>query len=67
MALQETSFVTLGQRDLTTPLRIGVHYGHPVVVDKLFFITRGGISKSPKGIDISSDLFADYNNTSRGK
>ena len=67
MALQETSFVTLGQRDLTTPLRIGVHYGHPDVIDKLFFITRGGISKSPKGIDISSDLFADYNNTSRGK
>ena len=67
MALQETSFVTLGQRDFTTPLRIGIHYGHPVDFDKLFFITRGGISKSPKGIDISSDLFADYNNTSRGK
>ena len=67
MVLQETSFVTLGQRDLTKPLRIGIHYGHPVVFDKLCLITRGGISKSLKGIDISSDIFAGYNNTIRGK
>ena len=31
MALQETSFVTLGQRVLANPLCIRLHYGHPDV------------------------------------
>uniref|UniRef100_A0A7S1ZKM7 1,3-beta-glucan synthase n=1 Tax=Ditylum brightwellii TaxID=49249 RepID=A0A7S1ZKM7_9STRA len=66
MALQETSFVTLGQRVLTNPLCIRLHYGHPDVFDKLFFITRGGISKSSKGINLSEDIFAGYNNAIRG-
>ena len=66
MALQETSFVTLGQRVLTNPLRIRLHYGHPDIFDKLFFITRGGISKSSKGINLSEDIFAGYNNAIRG-
>jgi callose synthase len=66
MALQETSFVTLGQRVLTRPLRIRLHYGHPDIFDKLFFITRGGISKSSKGINLSEDIFAGYNNVVRG-
>uniref|UniRef100_A0A7S1UZ62 1,3-beta-glucan synthase n=2 Tax=Grammatophora oceanica TaxID=210454 RepID=A0A7S1UZ62_9STRA len=66
MALQELSFVTLGQRVLTRPLHIRLHYGHPDVFDKLFFITRGGISKSSKGINLSEDIFAGYNNIIRG-
>jgi len=66
MALQETSFVTLGQRVLTKPLCIRLHYGHPDVFDKLFFMTRGGISKSSKGINLSEDIFAGYNNVVRG-
>jgi len=66
MALQETSFVTLGQRVLTKPLCIRLHYGHPDIFDKLFFITRGGISKSSKGINLSEDIFAGYNNAIRG-
>jgi callose synthase len=66
MALQEMSFVTLGQRVLTKPLHIRLHYGHPDVFDKLFFITRGGISKSSKGINLSEDIFAGYNNIMRG-
>jgi callose synthase len=66
MALQEMSFVTLGQRVLTRPLHIRLHYGHPDVFDKLFFITRGGISKSSKGINLSEDIFAGYNNVLRG-
>ena len=66
MALQEISFVTLGQRVLTRPLHIRLHYGHPDVFDKLFFITRGGISKSSKGINLSEDIFAGYNNLLRG-
>ncbi|VEU41206.1 unnamed protein product [Pseudo-nitzschia multistriata] len=66
MALQEISFVTLGQRVLTRPLHIRLHYGHPDVFDKLFFITRGGVSKSSKGINLSEDIFAGYNNVVRG-
>ena len=66
MALQELSFVTLGQRVLTRPLHIRLHYGHPDVFDKLFFITRGGVSKSSKGINLSEDIFAGYNNVVRG-
>jgi len=66
MALQEHSFVTLGQRVLTKPLHIRLHYGHPDVFDKLFFITRGGVSKSSKGINLSEDIFAGYNNVVRG-
>jgi len=66
MALQELSFVTLGQRVLTRPLHVRLHYGHPDVFDKLFFITRGGISKSSKGINLSEDIFAGYNNVIRG-
>jgi len=66
MALQETSFVTLGQRVLAKPLYIRLHYGHPDVFDKLFFITRGGISKSSKGINLSEDIFAGYSCVIRG-
>lgn len=66
MALQEISFVTLGQRVLTRPLHIRLHYGHPDVFDKLFFITRGGVSKASKGINLSEDIFAGYNNVVRG-
>ncbi|TYZ59537.1 hypothetical protein PybrP1_003455 [[Pythium] brassicae (nom. inval.)] len=66
MALQETSFVTLGQRTLARPLRVRLHYGHPDVFNKLFFITRGGISKASKGINLSEDIFAGYNNCLRG-
>ncbi|DBA01290.1 TPA: hypothetical protein N0F65_001795 [Lagenidium giganteum] len=66
MALQETSFVTLGQRTLARPLRVRLHYGHPDVFNKLFFMTRGGISKASKGINLSEDIFAGYNNCLRG-
>ncbi|GMH89989.1 hypothetical protein TL16_g11630, partial [Triparma laevis f. inornata] len=66
MALQETSFVTLGQRVLNKPLCSRLHYGHPDVFDKLFFMTRGGVSKSSKGINLSEDIFAGYNNVVRG-
>eukprot|EP00457_Paulinella_chromatophora_P000089 gb/GEZN01000089.1/.p1 GENE.gb/GEZN01000089.1/~~gb/GEZN01000089.1/.p1 ORF type:complete len:2202 (-),score=366.59 gb/GEZN01000089.1/:786-7310(-) len=66
MALQEMCFVTLGQRVLDKPLRMRFHYGHPDVFDKLFFIPRGGVSKAGKGIHLSEDIFAGYNNTLRG-
>ena len=66
MVIQEALVVTLSQRALTNSLRIIIHYDHSVVFDKLFFITRGGISKSSKGVNISSDIFAGYNNTIHG-
>ena len=38
--------------------RIRFHYGHPDVFDRIFYITRGGISKASCGINLSEDIFA---------
>ncbi|TVU33970.1 hypothetical protein EJB05_15789 [Eragrostis curvula] len=66
MSSQETSFVTIGQRVLANPLKVRFHYGHPDVFDRLFHITRGGISKASKVINLSEDIFAGFNSTLRG-
>ncbi|KAI5662092.1 hypothetical protein M9H77_21415 [Catharanthus roseus] len=66
MSNQETSFVTIGQRFLANPLRVRFHYGHPDIFDRIFHITRGGISKASKIINLSEDIFAGYNSTLRG-
>lgn len=66
MSAQEMSFVTLGQRVLANPLKIRMHYGHPDVFDRFWFLTRGGISKASKVINISEDIFAGFNCTLRG-
>ncbi|PON45648.1 Glycosyl transferase [Parasponia andersonii] len=65
MSNQETSFVTLGQRILANPLKVRMHYGHPDVFDRLFHITRGGISKASRVINISEDIYAGFNSTLR--
>ncbi|KAJ3692137.1 hypothetical protein LUZ60_012487 [Juncus effusus] len=65
MSYQETSFVTIGQRFLASPLRVRFHYGHPDIFDRLFHVTRGGISKASKTINLSEDVFAGYNSTLR--
>ncbi|KAL5539806.1 hypothetical protein UlMin_044300, partial [Ulmus minor] len=65
MSNQETSFVTLGQRVLANPLKVRMHYGHPDVFDRVFHITRGGISKASRVINISEDIFAGFNSTLR--
>ncbi|XP_048141589.1 callose synthase 11-like isoform X2 [Rhodamnia argentea] len=65
MSAQETSFVTLGQRVLANPLKVRMHYGHPDVFDRFWFLTRGGISKASKVINISEDIFAGFNCTLR--
>ncbi|VAI10891.1 unnamed protein product [Triticum turgidum subsp. durum] len=65
MSNQETSFVTLGQRVLSNPLKVRMHYGHPDVFDRIFHITRGGISKASRIINISEDIFAGFNSTLR--
>ncbi|KAJ7960658.1 Callose synthase-like protein [Quillaja saponaria] len=66
MSNQETSFVTIGQRVLANPLRVRFHYGHPDIFDRIFHITRGGISKASKIINLSEDIFAGYNSILRG-
>ncbi|KAL3646404.1 Callose synthase 3 [Castilleja foliolosa] len=41
------------------------HYGHPDVFDILFHLTRGGVSKASKVINLSEDIFAGFNSTLR--
>ncbi|QCE05705.1 callose synthase [Vigna unguiculata] len=65
MSNQETSFVTLGQRVLASPLKVRMHYGHPDVFDRIFHITRGGISKASRVINISEDIYSGFNSTLR--
>ncbi|WOL18911.1 callose synthase 3-like [Canna indica] len=65
MSNQETSFVTIEQRVLANPLRVRFHYGHPDVFDRLFHLTRGGVSKASKIINLSEDMFAGFNSTLR--
>jgi callose synthase len=65
MSMQESSFVTLGQRVLARPLKVRMHYGHPDVFDRVFHITRGGISKASRVINLSEDIFAGFNTTLR--
>jgi callose synthase len=42
-----------------------MHYGHPDVFDRIFHITRGGISKASRVINISEDIYAGFNSTLR--
>ncbi|KAK7310312.1 hypothetical protein RJT34_07750 [Clitoria ternatea] len=65
MSNQETSFVTLGQRVLANPLKVRMHYGHPDVFDRVFHLTRGGISKASRVINISEDIYSGFNSTLR--
>ncbi|KAK4258423.1 hypothetical protein QN277_007877 [Acacia crassicarpa] len=65
MSNQETSFVTIGQRLLANPLKVRFHYGHPDIFDRLFHLTRGGVSKASKVINLSEDIFAGFNSTLR--
>ncbi|XP_044410314.1 putative callose synthase 6 isoform X3 [Triticum aestivum] len=62
---QETSFATIGQRVLANPLKVRFDYGHPDVFDRLFHITRGGISKASKTINLSEYIFSGFNSIMR--
>ncbi|XP_042424406.1 callose synthase 7-like isoform X1 [Zingiber officinale] len=66
MSNQETSFVTIGQRILANPLKVRFHYGHPDIFDRIFHLTRGGISKASRIINLSEDIFSGFNSTLRG-
>ena len=64
-AMQERFFGTWWQR-VQVKLDIRAHYGHPDVLDKLHFMTRGGCSKASKEINLSEDVFAGYKTMLRG-
>ena len=66
MALQELAFVTTSQRLYHFPLRVRMHYGHPDIFDRFFIQCCGSMSKASNGINLSEDVFAGYNATSRG-
>jgi hypothetical protein len=56
-----TSSVLLSQFPIFDNLhecRVRMHYGHPDVFDRVFHITRGGISKASRVINLSEDIFA---------
>lgn len=38
--------------------RVRFHYGHPDIFDRIFHLTRGGISKASRIINLSEDIFA---------
>uniref|UniRef100_A0A2N9IBD1 1,3-beta-glucan synthase n=2 Tax=Fagus sylvatica TaxID=28930 RepID=A0A2N9IBD1_FAGSY len=56
----------LGLREHIFTGRVRFHYGHPDIFDRIFHITRGGISKASKIINLSEDIFAGFNSTLRG-
>ncbi|CAL5028956.1 unnamed protein product [Urochloa decumbens] len=66
MSNQETSFVTIGQRVLANHLKVRFHYGHSDIFDRLFHITRGGISKASKTLNMSEGIFSGFNSIMRG-
>jgi hypothetical protein len=65
-AATEFTFGSMVQRIMTWPGAVRFHYGHPDLWNKLFVMTRGGVSKATKGFHISEDVFAGYNHVIRG-
>ncbi|KAD7479753.1 hypothetical protein E3N88_02889 [Mikania micrantha] len=55
---QEPGLLTTNHRLLANPLRVRFHYGHPDVFDRLFHLTRGGVSKASRIINLNEDIFA---------
>merc|ERR1719160_1136765 len=66
MAVQERYFGTFFQRVLAAPLDVRMHYGHPDLLDKVHFLSRGGVSKASKEVNLSEDVFAAYKTCSQG-
>jgi 1,3-beta-glucan synthase len=65
-AATEFTFGSIIQRVMTWPGGVRYHYGHPDLWNKLFVMTRGGVSKATRGFHISEDVFAGYNAALRG-
>ncbi len=47
-AATEFTFGSIVQRVMTWPGSVRFHYGHPDLWNKLFIMTRGGVSKSTR-------------------
>ena len=43
---------------MSCSFRVRFHYGHPDVFERLFHLTRGGVSKASKIVNLSEDIFA---------
>jgi len=65
-ALTEFTFATLIQRSLGSPFDVRMHYGHPDIFDRVFHLTRGGISKPMKFLCVSEDIFGAFNSVLKG-
>ena len=65
-AATEFTFGSMVQRIMTWPGSVRFHYGHPDLWNKLFVMTRGGVSKATRAFHISEDVFAGYNHVLRG-
>jgi hypothetical protein len=52
------NYFLFGATDIYFLGRVRFHYGHPDVFDRIFHLTRGGISKASCGINLSEDIFA---------
>ena len=64
MSLMEATFVSITLRAFSL-FASRMHYGHPDLMDKLFFMSRGGVSKSVKMLHVSEDIFAGFKATLR--
>lgn len=64
-ASTEFTFGSIVQRVMAWPGGVRFHYGHPDCWNKLFIMTRGGVSKATRAFHISEDVFAGYNHVQR--
>lgn len=62
---KEQTFGTLFARTLA---QVGgkLHYGHPDFLNTIFMCTRGGVSKSQRGLHLNEDIYAGMNAMMRG-
>eukprot|EP00913_Durusdinium_trenchii_P035902 g33594.t1 len=56
-ASAEVAFGTILQRTYAV-LGARMHYGHPDIMNKLFMMQQGGVSKATKTVNLSEDIFA---------
>jgi len=61
----ESAFGTILQRSYAA-LGGRMHYGHPDMMNKVFMIQQGGVSKATKTVNLSEDIFAGLDFTLRG-
>lgn len=65
-AATEYAFGTITQRIMSYPANVRLHYGHPDVFNKLWTMSRGGISKATRLLHLTEDVFCGCNHVLRG-